>query len=182
MSGGRVRIRGMRWRDVRAAAALESAAFGSEAWPAEDFRALLRAFAGARPSRGALWVAEEPRSGALLGYAGVEVSALRGEADLINIAVAAAHRRAGVGQALIARSVGFCRRLGADLLWLRVRASNRGARRFYRFLGFEERGRFAGYYLDPDEPAVIMAVELAQSCGAAGAGSRPRGAGTKENP
>jgi len=180
MSTGRIRL--MRPRDVRAVAALESAAFGSEAWPAEAFRELLGAFAGARPSRGALWVAEQPRTGELLGYAGVEVSALRGEADLINIAVAAAHRRGGVGQALIAQSVGFCRRLGAELLWLRVRASNRGARRFYRFLGFEERGRFAGYYLDPDEPAVIMAVELAPGSGTAGTGSRPRGRAVEGNP
>jgi hypothetical protein len=26
-------------------------------------------------------------------------------------------------------------------------------------MGFQERGRFAGYYLEPDESAVIMAME-----------------------
>jgi ribosomal protein S18 acetylase RimI-like enzyme len=41
-----------------------------------------------------------------------------------------------------------------------VRASNRGARRFYRQMGFRERGRFQAYYLDPDEPAVIMAMDV----------------------
>jgi ribosomal protein S18 acetylase RimI-like enzyme len=38
--------------------------------------------------------------------------------------------------------------------------SNRGARRFYRGMGFQERGRFEGYYQDPDEPAILMAMDL----------------------
>jgi ribosomal-protein-alanine N-acetyltransferase len=147
-------------RDVGAVAAIEAASFGAEAWPPEAFRALLRAFDRARPSRGAMWVAVDPGTAEILGYAGVEVSALCGEADLINIAVSGAHRRRGTGQALVARALGFCRRLSVELLWLRVRASNRGARRFYRFLGFTERGRFARYYLEPEEPVVLMAVEL----------------------
>ena len=53
-----------------------------------------------------------------------------------------------------------CRRQGIELLWLRVRAPNRSARRFYRILGFDPRGRFTGYYRDPDEPAVLMAMDL----------------------
>jgi len=27
-------------------------------------------------------------------------------------------------------------------------------------MGFRVRGRFQGYYVDPDEPAVIMAMEV----------------------
>jgi ribosomal-protein-alanine N-acetyltransferase len=65
-----------------------------------------------------------------------------------------------VGQLLLRRIAGLCRRRGVPLLWLRVRASNRGAQRFYRQMGFQARGRFRGYYLDPDEPAVIMAMEV----------------------
>lgn len=155
-----VRVRPMAARDVPHVATIEAASFGREAWPAEEFRALRRAFAQARPRRGALWSAVDSRTDEVLGYVGVEISALRGEADIINIAVGRAHRRRGVGQALVARVFAFCRRRGVELLWLRVRASNRGARRFYRYLGFAERGRFADYYQDPDEPAVIMAVEV----------------------
>jgi ribosomal-protein-alanine acetyltransferase len=147
-------------RDVPRVAAIEAACFGAEAWPVEAFRELLQAFARSRPTRGALWVATDRRAGEILGYAGVEISALRGEADVIDVAVDGPSRRQGVGQALFARLVGFCRRKGVGLLWLRVRASNRGARRFYRYLGFVERGRFAGYYVEPDEAAVIMAVEM----------------------
>ncbi|RPI06265.1 MAG: ribosomal-protein-alanine N-acetyltransferase [Zetaproteobacteria bacterium] len=147
-------------RDLARVAAIERAAFDRDAWPLQAFKDLLAAFAQAKPARGALWVAEDPGTGDILGYAGVEVSALLGEMDIVNIAVAAEHRRRGVGRLFIDRIVRLCRRRGVPLLWLRVRASNRGARRFYRQMGFRERGRFQGYYLDPDEPAVIMALEM----------------------
>ncbi len=147
-------------RDLARVAAIELAAFGREAWPLDTFRELLAAFAHAKPPRGAMWVAEDPKTGEVLGYAGVEVSALWGEMDVINIAVAAEHRRRGIGCLFIQCILHLCRRRGVPLLWLRVRASNRGARRFYRQIGFRERGRFQGYYEDPDEPAVIMAMEV----------------------
>lgn len=147
-------------RDLARVAAIERAAFDRDAWPLQAFKDLLAAFAQAKPARGVLWVAEDPGTGDILGYAGVEVSALLGEMDIVNIAVAAEHRRRGVGRLFIDRIVRLCRRRGVPLLWLRVRASNRGARRFYGEMGFRERGRFQGYYLDPDEPAVIMAMEM----------------------
>ncbi len=147
-------------RDLARVAAIELNVFGRDAWPLHAFRDLLAAFSQARPVRGAMWVAEDPRTGELLGYAGVEVSALWGEMDVINIAVAAEYRRRGIGRLFIERIVGLCRRRGVPLLWLRVRASNRGARRFYRRMGFRERGRFQRYYEDPAEPAVIMAMDV----------------------
>jgi ribosomal-protein-alanine acetyltransferase len=155
----RIRIRPMVGRDLPQVAALELACFGREAWPLQAFKGLLAAFAGSRPARGTFWVAEDQATGGVVGYAGVEVSALWGEMDIINIAVASSHRRRGLGCLLIERIVRLCRQRGVSLLWLRVRASNRGARRFYRRMGFQERGRFAGYYLEPDESAVIMAME-----------------------
>ena len=154
------RIRPMARRDLPRVAAIELACFGREAWPVQAFRDLLAAFARSRPMRGALWTAEDRTTGEVVGYAGIEASALWGEVDIINIAVAASYRRHGVGRLFIERIVRLCRRRGVPLLWLRVRASNRGARRFYRQMGFEERGRFRGYYLDPDEPAVIMAMDV----------------------
>jgi len=147
-------------RDLKPVTAIEAACFGGDAWPRSAFRELLRAFAQARPARGGLWVAEDPATGEILGYAGVEVSALRGEADLINIAVADEHRRRGVGRALLRWIVRLCRRNGTELLWLRVRVSNRSARRFYRTMGFVQRGQFSGYYRDPDETALLMGMDL----------------------
>lgn len=156
----RPRIRPMTRRDLGQVAALELATFGKEAWPLGAFKDLLVAFSQAKPPRGAMWVAEDPKTGEIVGYTGIEVSALWGEVDVINIAVAPAHRRGGVGRLLLERIISLCRRRGVPLLWLRVRASNRGAQRFYRTMGFRARGRFQGYYVDPDEPAVIMAMEI----------------------
>jgi [ribosomal protein S18]-alanine N-acetyltransferase len=155
-----LRIRPMVARDVRRVTDLEAVCFGAEAWPLQTFKDLLAAFSNAQPTRGEMWVAEDPDTDALLGYAGVEVSALWGEMDVINIAVAPEHRRRGVGQALMRWIMDLCRREGVPLLWLRVRASNRVARRFYRRLGFEQRGRFDDYYQEPDEPAIIMAMNV----------------------
>lgn len=155
-----LRIRQMTARDLNRVVAIEAACFGAEAWPRQAFRELLRAFRQARPTRGGLWVVEDSGSGEVLGYAGMEVSALWGEADIINIAVAEQHRRRGVGRVLMAWIIRRCRRSGIELLWLRVRASNRSARRFYRVMGFAGRGKFAGFYRDPDEPAILMAMNL----------------------
>jgi ribosomal-protein-alanine N-acetyltransferase len=147
-------------RDLVRVAAIERETFGREAWPLQAFQDLLAAFSQAKPSRGAMWVAADPKTGGILGYAGMEVSALWGEMDVINIAVAAEHRRRGIGRLFIERIVRLCRQQGVSLLWLRVRASNRSAHRFYRRMGFRARGRFQGYYVDPDEPAVIMALDV----------------------
>jgi len=157
----RVRLRRMTSRDLKQVDAIEQVCFGADAWPRHAFRELLQAFRQARPTRGGLWVAEDPGRREVLGYAGIEVSALWGEADIINIAVAQDHRRRGVGRMLMEWIIRRCRRSGIEILWLRVRASNRSARRFYRVMGFEERGRFTGYYQDPDEPAILMAMDLA---------------------
>lgn len=154
------RIRAMEPRDLARVAAIEEVSFGSEAWPRRGFAELLQVFATSRPPRGGLWVAEDPATGEVLGYAGIEVSALWGEVDVINIAVDPAKRRRGVGRALLDMIVRLCRRHGVPLLWLRVRMSNRKARRFYRCMGFQQRGRFDHYYQDPDEPAILMAMDL----------------------
>ncbi len=155
-----LRIRPMHLDDLPQVAALEAECFGVEAWPLQTFRDVLAAFAQASPTRGSLWVAEDPAASVLLGYAGVEVSALRGEMDIINIAVDPRRRRQGTGGRLIEWIIRHCRRQGVPLLWLRVRASNQAARRFYHRSGFRIRGRFEGYYQDPDEPAIIMAMDI----------------------
>lgn len=157
---GRIRIRPLVEADLDRVTAIEREAFGGEAWPRSAFADLVGAFGQARPARGAFWVAEAPGTAEVVGYAGVELSSLLGEADLINIAVAPAWKRHGVGHALIRRTLRLCRELGVPLLWLRVRRSNADARQFYLRQGFTERGQFAGYYVEPDEPAVIMAMDL----------------------
>jgi ribosomal-protein-alanine N-acetyltransferase len=145
----------MRPADVAAVARLERAAFGRDAWPAAAFTYLVAIF-GSRPPRGRLWVAAT-RKQEIVGYVGVELSALGGEADVVNLAVDHAYRRAGVGRRLLVTAVLYCRRRRIPLVWLRVRAGNRGARAFYRSCGFRPVGRFRGYYTTPREDAVLMA-------------------------
>jgi len=159
-SPARPLIRLMTRRDLGRVAAIERETFDREAWPLHAFQDLLAAFSQAKPPRGAMWVAEDPKTGDILGYAGVEVSALWGEMDVINIAVAVEQRRRGIGGLFIERIVRLCRQRRVPLLWLRVRASNRTAQDFYRRMGFRARGRFQGYYVEPDEPAVIMAMDV----------------------
>jgi ribosomal-protein-alanine acetyltransferase len=143
--------------DTAAAARIEARVFGADAWPRGAFRYLGAVFAAGPPPRGRLWVAEVPGRG-VVGYVGVELSLLGGEADLVNLAVEPDHRRRGVGRRLVETAVAYCRDRGVPLIWLRVRAGNRTARRFYRRCGFATTGRFHDYYASPREDAVLMAL------------------------
>ena len=150
-----VAIRPMRAADVPAVARIERAVFGREAWPTIAFTRLVRDFRRAGPARGRLWVATG--GGAIVGYLGLELSALGGEADIINLAVAEGARRRGIGRRLLRTAEAYCADRGIPLLWLRMRASNRRAWRFYQRTGFRVVGRFRDYYEEPDEGAVLMA-------------------------
>lgn len=152
----------MRETDVAAVGRIERAVFGREAWPPSAFGFAHTVFGASRPPRGHLWIATS-REGEVAGYAGIELSALGGEADIINLAVGPAHRRRGVGRRLLAAVSAHCRARRIWLVWLRVRASNRGARAFYRRCGFRTVGRFRGYYDAPDEDAILMARRIGPS-------------------
>jgi [ribosomal protein S18]-alanine N-acetyltransferase len=146
----------MRAGDAPGVARIEAAVFGDEAWPGSAFAYLHALFGVARPPRGRFWVAAAAGHG-VVGYAGVELSALGSEADVINLAVAPSWRRRGLGRRLLEVAVRYCHGRGIPLVWLRVRARNRGARAFYRRCGFTAVGRFRNYYDDPREDAVLMA-------------------------
>ncbi len=68
------------------------------------------------------------------------------EAEILNISVAPAARRMGLGSQLIISLSQQLRDSGIRKLFLEVAADNRPARSLYRALGFEETGRRAGYY------------------------------------
>jgi [ribosomal protein S18]-alanine N-acetyltransferase len=146
----------MRAADLSAVSRIERAVFGREAWSRPAFSYLLAVFAASRPPRGRIWVATDGE-GAIVGYVGIELSALGGEADVVNLAVHPAARRRGVGRALLDVALAYCRARRVPLVWLRVRAGNRTARAFYRRCGLVVAGRFSGYYSGPREDAVLMA-------------------------
>ena len=77
----------------------------------------------------------------LVGYiAGFSVA---GEGDIIDVAVAEAQRRQGIGRALVGH---FCAEDGQVATHLEVAEDNVAARRLYASLGFDETGGRAHYY------------------------------------
>ena len=87
------------------------------------------------------------------GYIGSQ--SVLGESDMMNLAVAPAYRRQGVGKALVEALLW---ELSEDnhCLTLEVRASNAPAIALYDNLGFRQVGRRPNYYRFPPEDALIL--------------------------
>lgn len=112
-----------------------------------------------RPAPGRAAPQRAPASGRapLAGFAVMDFGDER--AHLVLLAVRPAHRRAGVGRALLEWLVRSARTAGIASLHLELRASNLAARAFYRAMGFEETVEVPGYYRGPGgarEPALRM--------------------------
>lgn len=95
----------------------------------------------------------------VVGYIGSQ--SVLGEADMMNLAVAPAYRRKGLGRALVQA---LCQTLPgamqAHVLTLEVRDSNLPAIALYESLGFVQIGRRKQYYHHPKEDARILRKEL----------------------
>ena len=104
-----------------------------------------------------LWLVEE-RDGVAVAYVGSQ--SCPPEADVMNVAVAPAFRRQGIGEGLMVALMDALRDKGMESLTLEVRASNSSAIALYDRLGFTEVGRRPNYYTDPGEDALIMRKEL----------------------
>jgi ribosomal-protein-alanine N-acetyltransferase len=104
--------------------------------------------------------------GSVAGY--VVAHAAADEGEILNLGVAAAHRRRGVGGALVRAVLTLLGANGVRIVFLEVRDSNTGARQLYESLGFSEVARRARYYRRPVEDAVVLRAAI----GAAGASAR----------
>ena len=100
----------------------------------------------------ALWLAALDGE-TVAGYIGSQ--SVLGESDMMNLAVAPAYRRQGVGKALVNALLWV---LSEDnhCLTLEVRATNAPAIALYEGLGFRQVGRRPRYYLSPPEDALIL--------------------------
>ena len=78
------------------------------------------------------------------------------ELHINNLAVAPAHRRAGIGTALLLRVLAVGAELGARRATLEVRRSNDAARLLYERFGFTVAGVRHGYYTKPVEDALVL--------------------------
>jgi ribosomal-protein-alanine N-acetyltransferase len=89
--------------------------------------------------------------GCIAGFA-VARQVAEGESELLNLAVDPAFRQRGIGRRLVAELTAS----HPGMLWLEVRESNAGARKFYESLGLSESGRRSGYYSNSGEGAIVM--------------------------
>ena len=114
---------------------------------AEDVERRLRRLADAGDS---VLVAEE--NGAVVGLAGLHVSrSLEHDSDagkVSAIVVDEAHRRRGIGQALLEAVEREARARGCGLLFLTTAERRKDAHEFYRRIGLEETGRRFAKWLE----------------------------------
>ncbi len=107
----------------------------------------------AKPSSLSL-AAVERETGELVGY--LILSRYVDAWHVMNVAVAPAHRRAGIARRLLAQLFEVTADDERRGYTLEVRVSNEGAIKLYEGLGFEARGVRRGYYTDNREDALIM--------------------------
>ncbi|MDX8379701.1 MAG: ribosomal protein S18-alanine N-acetyltransferase [Gallionella sp.] len=89
------------------------------------------------------------------------------EAELLNIAVAAAHQRLGLGEALLLTMLKMAASKNSLRVFLEVRASNQAAIALYGRVGFSEVGVRRAYYRHAkgSEDALVMACDSTRFVG-----------------
>ncbi len=98
--------------------------------------------------------------GQMAGY-GV-MSSGAGEAHILNVCVAGAFQRQGLGRMLMLHMLDEAESLGVETVFLEVRESNPVAMRLYEGLGFNQVGARKDYYpiQGGREDAIILALPL----------------------
>ena len=155
LQNGKVTFRPMQFDDVPVVAAIDKVSFPSP-WSESTYRQELRENRAAH-----LYVAEQHSElkgrAEIVGYVGFWY--IVDEVHISTIAVHPTLRRRGIGRMILNHALEQARALGAELVTLEVRESNRGAIELYRAFGFTLRGRRPGYYKDTDEDALVMFKE-----------------------
>lgn len=104
------------------------------------------------------WIME--CGGTITGYGVVMIAA--DEAHLLNLSIAAAWQRRGLGTGFVRFITKLARDYGAARIILEVRPSNHGGRELYARAGFRELGLRRGYYpaAQGREDAIVLELEL----------------------
>ncbi len=137
-------------------AALDAELFAGNAWSPDAWE---RAAGTADPDRRYVVALGD---GGLLGYAGI--LRVGSDAEVLTVAVAAAHRREGVGAQLLDALLGIARGWRALAVFLEVEQDNAAAIALYRGRGFTELGRRRGYY-GAGRDALTMRRQLREPLG-----------------
>jgi [ribosomal protein S18]-alanine N-acetyltransferase len=157
-----VRVRVATVADLAGVVEMERKIVEAPHWPEGEYFSIANADG---PVKRCLLVAEA--EGRLLGFAVGKVigsgsvgSGSKGVGEIESVAVDSAARRGGVGRALCEAVIDWCRRRGAGVMELEVRAGSDGAIALYDGLGFVVVGRRKGYYREPAEDALLMKLEF----------------------
>ena len=136
--------------DVSALVTLERRCF-SDPWTAASFREAVDA------SWSFGLVSEA--GGELVGYLIAREAA--GTGEILNLAVAPEHRRAGLARQLLDAGMAALAARGVTEVFLEVRESNLAAQSLYADAGFRAVGHRPAYYRSPKEDALVLRRELA---------------------
>jgi [ribosomal protein S18]-alanine N-acetyltransferase len=150
---GRFELRPIGALDLDRAARLHGEAFaplGERPWTRQDMAELL----ASSNAGGLLLQIDDEDTGVALWRTAVD------EAELLTIAVQAAHRRRGAGHMLLRAVIERVQRQGVRVLFLEVGVDNPAARALYAQAGFEEVGRRLGYYTRPNGLADALVLRL----------------------
>jgi ribosomal-protein-alanine acetyltransferase len=82
------------------------------------------------------------------------------EVEVLDVAVAAKHRRQGNARFLLEEFLRLVQQHGIRSVFLEVRESNVPAIALYRKLGFSTSGRRPNYYQQPDEAATLLHLKI----------------------
>jgi ribosomal-protein-alanine acetyltransferase len=110
-----------------------------------------------RNTQSQIWVGRVPGC-AVAGYCAIWL--VLDEVHINNVAVGLAHRKQGIGQALVRHVLKVGAESGATSATLEVRRANGPARRLYEGLCFREVGVRRGYYEHPPDDALILQAEI----------------------
>lgn len=96
--------------------------------------------------------------GLIIGYMGLWF--ILDEGHITNVAISPDFRNQGWGEYLMRSVMRMMLQEGMERMTLEVRVSNEPAKTLYERLGFRAAGIRKGYYVDTQEDAIIMWVEL----------------------
>lgn len=149
-------IRPFETRDAAAVAQLTAASPETAQWSEQSYSQLLTADRGGYAG----WVATGSQ-GVITGF--IITRTIAGDAEILNLAVAAPHRRAGIAGALLLAALQDFARAKVRRVYLEVRAANAGALAFYQKHTFTITGTRPRYYQYPEESAVLIEKILTAS-------------------
>lgn len=150
-----ISFRSMEIADLENVKALDQLSF-SLPWPESSFKFEIENNPVSR-----CWVAELENESGLRVLAGmIVIWLIVDEAHIATLAVHPHYRRLKIGQRLLAFTLIDAYHSGATRSFLEVRSGNLAARSLYARFGFEEIGVRKHYYVDNNEDAVMMNLDM----------------------